>query len=276
MKINDAELKRLLQDGMDYEADCIMAEVESDPSMQDVVAPEAIYDNLLQQIREYEEEKEKENGSLSQEEQELIRLGKIYKKKRGRRKYLVLIAAIVCAFGVGTISFGGGKKVFTELQRMLGDRKQTVVNNGDGDRHIDRGDVSEEEAYKQIEEMFGFWPVRMYYLPEGMEFQEINIEENLQFAQLCYTNGKEGRLSYWIVTKHRTSSSTADVEDKLVQEYTKEVGGVDTIIQEYLIEENETTKWKVVFIYEDAQYSIVVTEISQQELERIVENLYFS
>jgi len=276
MKIDDAELKRLLQEGMTYEADRIMAEVESDPSTQGVATPEAVFDNLLKQIREHEDQKEKDQSPLSQEEQELIRLGKIYKKKRGRRKYIVLIAAVLCALGVGTISFGDGKKVFTELQRMLGDRKQTVVNTDDGNGSVVDEINSEEEAYEQIEEAFGFWPVRLYYLPDDMEFQEIDLEKNLQFAQLSYANDRQGRLSYKLVTKHRTSSSSMDVEDELLQEYQKIIKEVDVTIQEFFVEEIELTKWKVSFTYKDAQYSIVVTGIEQQELEKIVENLYFS
>ena len=276
MKMDDAELKRLIQEGMDYEAERIMAEVESDPNLKDVVAPEEIFENLMKQIHDHEMEEEREREALSQEEQELIRLGKIYKKKRSRRKYIVLIAAVVCALGVGTISFGDKGKVFTEIQRMLGDRKQTVVNSGDEDRSFVDDVSTEEGAYQQIEKMFGFVPVRMLYFPEGLDYQEVDIDENLQFAQLCYANDKEERLSYWIVTKNRTSSSTSDVEDKLLQEYNKKVNEIDITIREYSVEESKFTKWKVVFIYKDAQYSIVVTGIEQQEVEKIVENLYFS
>ena len=74
MKIDDNELKRLLKEGMEYEADLIMREVESDPNMKDVVAPEDLHTDLWKQIREREEAVEKEQAEQEKEEQELILL----------------------------------------------------------------------------------------------------------------------------------------------------------------------------------------------------------
>lgn len=276
MKMDDAELKRLIQEGMDYEAERIMAEVESDPNLKDVVAPEEIFENLMKQIHDHEMEEEREREALSQEEQELIRLGKIYKKKRSRRKYIVLIAAVVCALGVGTISFGDKGKVFTEIQRMLGDRKQTVVNSGDEDTSFVDDVSTEEGAYQQIEKMFGFVPVKMYYLPNGMDFQEMNIEKNLQFAQLQYKESEGISMTYRIVTDYRTSSTSSDIEDEFVREYDKKVGERNITIKEYLIKDNNLSRWLVNFDYENAQYTIVITGVNQSEVEKIIENLYFS
>lgn len=276
MKMDDNELKRLLQEGMEYEADCIMEEVNSDPNVKDVIAPEDLHENLMKQIQEHEEAKEKERENEAKEEQELIRLGKIYKKKRARRKYIVLIAAVVCALAVGTISFGDGKKVFTEIQRRLGDREQSVVNTDDSDGTVVDEIASEEEAYEQINEKFGFYPVKIIYLPEGMEFIEISVEENLQLARLCYADDKEGRLTYRIITKNRTTSSNTDVEDKFIQEYSKEINGVVINIQEYLVEETNVQRWKVSFTYEEAQYSMIISGMQGEEVDKIVENLFFS
>ena len=276
MKIDDNELKRLLQEGMEYEADLIMKEVESNPDIQDVIAPEDIHVNLMKQIQEHKEAEEKEKAEREKEEQELIRLGKKYKKKLSRRKYIILIAAIVCAFAVGSVSFGDGKKVFSEMKRKLGDREQTVVNSGDGERHIDRGDVSEEDTYEEINEKFGFYPVKLIYLPEGMEFIEANVEENLQSAQLYYAGSAEKGISYYIVTKHRESSVGTDVEDDYVRHYEKEKDGILIQFQEYQVEENEISRWSINFTYGTAQYSLIMTGIEQEEVEKIAENLYFS
>ena len=276
MKIDDNELKRLLQEGMEYEADLIMREVESDPNIKEAVAPEDLHVNLLKQIREREEAVEKEKAEQEKEEQELIRLGKKYKKKLSRRKYIILIAAVVCALAVGSVSFGDGEKVFSEMKRKLGGREQTVVNSGDGERHIERGDVSEQDAYEQIEEKFGFVPVKMFYLPDGMEFEEAVIEENLQNARLYYTNSAEKRISYYIVTKNRDGSISTDVEDNYIQEYKRDVDGVTIQFQEYQVEENEACRWCINFTQQNAQYSIIMTGIEQDEVEQIVENLYFS
>ena len=226
MKIDDNELKRLLQEGMEYEADLIMREVESDPNIQEAVAPEDLHVNLLKQIREREEAVEKEKAEQEKEEQELIRLGKKYKKKLSRRKYIILIAAVVCALAVGSVSFGDGEKVFSEMKRKLSDREQTVVNSGDEDTDFAKDIATEEEAYEEIEKKFGFWAVRMVYLPEGIEFVEATIEEKLQGARLYYSDATETNIMYYVSTNYRESSVGMDVGDDVVAAWRGESNGV--------------------------------------------------
>ena len=275
MKIDDNELKRLLKEGMEYEADLIMREVESDPNMKDVVAPDDLHTDIWKQIREREEAVEKEQAEQEKEEQELIRLGKKYKKKLSRRKYIILMAAVVCALAVGSVSFGDGEKVFSEMKRKLGGREQTVVNSGDGEDIQPRDVLSEEEAYEQIEERFGFYPVEMYYMPEGMEFSEFVIEEDSQNARLYYEGVNGKNVLYRIVTDYRTSSTNADIEDIFIREYEKELTDTNIIIKEYEIEENKTPRWSISFSYKDAHYALVLTAIEEDEVEKIVENLHF-
>lgn len=276
MEMDDNKLKRILQEAMEYEADCIMEEVDSDPNVRELIAPEEIHEKLFQQIREQQEALAKEKEAELAEEQELIRLGKIYKKKRSRRKYYILIAAVVCALAVGTVSFGDGKKVFNQMKRLLGDREQSVVNTGDDESSFARDISDEEEAYKQIEEKFGFIPIKLLYLPEGMEFEEVEIDENLMSARIFYSDSGERLISYYISTNYRNSSTSTDVEDKLTREYENKIGEVLANIQEYLIEENGTKRWRVLFVYNDAQYIITMTGVDEDEFNEIVENLYFS
>ena len=276
MKIDDNELKRLLKEGMEYEADLIMREVESDPNMKDVVAPEDLHTDLWKQIREREEAVEKEQAEQEKEEQELIRLGKKYKKKLSRRKYIILIAAVVCALAVGSVSFGDGEKVFSEMKRKLSGREQTVVNSGDEGSSFAKDIATEEEAYQKIEEKFEVWPVRMYYLPDGMDFQDAVVEEESQSARIYYADEEAGTILYYVSTKHRESSVGIDVEDKIVKEYEKEKGGNNIQIKEYFIEESKEQKWVTNFAYKNAQYSIMMIGVNEKEVQAIIENLFFS
>ena len=97
----DEEMKRFLQEELKKEADQIMREVEADPEVADLTAPSEIDQKLYEQIKQYKEEHYAPEETLSGEQQELIRLGKIYKRKQKRRKYVVLAAAVVSAFAVG-------------------------------------------------------------------------------------------------------------------------------------------------------------------------------
>ena len=275
MKMDDETLQRILQEGMDYEADLIMNEVNSDPNIHDAEAPEDIYENMWKEIQGYKDADAKEQEKKAKEEQELISVGKLYKKKRARRKYIVLIAAVVCALGIGTISFGDGKKVFTEMKGLLGNTNHTRVSDGDDDKFD--GDIvaSEEEAYEEISEKFGFAPVRMHYMPEGMEFVESIIEDDLQNIRIYYDDKKEGMICYNVWPNHRDASLGMDVEDEVINEYLKEVQGVNISIKEYKIKESKDTRWRAEYEYNDVQYYLVLSGIAQDEVEKIIENLYF-
>ena len=276
MKIDDNELKRLLKEGMEYEADLIMREVESDPNMKDVVAPEDLHTDLWKQIREREEAVEKEQAEQEKEEQELIRLGKKYKKKLSRRKYIILIAAVVCALAVGSVSFGDGEKVFSEMKRKLGGREQTVVNSGDEDTSFAKDIATEEEAYEEINEKLGFYPVPMHYIPEAMEFVELEIDDIMQIASIYYIGDDGKNIVYRITTKNRESSIVSDVEDTLIEKYEKSIDGTIISVNEYKVEENSAQRWTINFVFGDAQFSILLMGVEKEEVEKIIENLYFS
>lgn len=277
MKMDDKELKRLLQDGMEYEADCIMNEVNSDPDLKDVVAPKEIHDKLFQQIREYEEATEKKRNESPQEDGGLIRVGKTYKKKKGRSKYyILLVAAVICAVGIGTVSVGDGKNVFSEIQNKFGSVEHKRISEQEDERFEKINGVSEEDAYEEINEKFGFYPVRLTGLPEGMRFAEYVIDENAQNVRLYYSGENETSILYSVTTNYREGSWGIDVEDELIKEYDKKVEGTNISIKEYYIKENKTSRWTVDFIYKDEQYSIMLIGIDENDVEKIVENLYFS
>ena len=116
----DEEMKRFLQEELKKEADQIMREVEADPEVADLTAPSEIDQKL------YKEEHYAPEETLSGEQQELIRLGKIYKRKQKRRKYVVLAAAVVSAFAVGITSFGGPERILHKFNWNIGDREQRI------------------------------------------------------------------------------------------------------------------------------------------------------
>ena len=129
--------------------------------------------------------------------------------------------------------------------------------------------MDEEEAYEQINEKFGFYPIKLLYLPEDMVFVEGNIYEELQMAQFHYQKGNDKSISYRIYTDYRSGSVGVDVEDTLVGEYEKELEKANVVIKEYEIEEDKSSRWIVTFVYKDAQYTMILTGIDKEEVEKM-------
>ncbi len=220
------------------------------------------------------EEKEPEAEKLTVEEKELIRLGRIYKKRRKLQKYVVLAAVLILALAFGMTSIGGPKKVFEVVKYALTGHEQINVDSRSGDV-IPVTSMSEEEVYLEIEETFGFVPVGFHYLPNGIGFLEADIGEEIQCINLVYGNENDVKIAYIIRPNYRVSSYGKDVEDEFSEEYIKESEYATIYIRKYMLGENEE-RWSVQFEYKQTLYTMSITDTSKEEVEKIVENLYFS
>ena len=270
--MDDKKWKEFIQREMDKEMEEIegvLEKINNDPVMREWKAPEGLRDGLFEQIHA----KEAEKSRLSDDEKELIRLGMVYKKRRKWNKLLVLAAAVVCALAVGVTSIGGPKKVIEKVQGMMEGREQ-IHNDSEDDRTEEIKTISEVEAYEKIEDEFGFLPVTFGYLPDGMKFDELIITEGAQNIYLNYIGDNQETIVYFIYPNYRTGSIGRDVEDKLVDEYEKVVHDITISIKKYLIEENQASRYKVSFECQNVHYYLEINNVENQEVEKILENLY--
>ena len=155
MKFPDEEVE-LSKEELVEEAKSIMEEVNGDQKVVDRPLPVNLRKNIDKRILALKAKEEKAEGErFSAEERELMRLGKLYKKKRKMRKYFVLAAAVVCALAFGVTSMGGPERVFESFKILTMGREQVQINSDDKVEVVES--VSEEEAYQQIEDEFGFY-----------------------------------------------------------------------------------------------------------------------
>ena len=253
------------------EAELFMEEVYKDPDVVNVKVPSILRERVFKEIHIREAEKaERTREMLCNEDKELIRLGKLYKRRRKVRKYLVLAAALVCVMAFGITSIGDSEKIFGVLKWDLADREQVNVNSED----INQMEyVREESVYQKIEDEFGFLPVKLNYLPMDVKFIEGDISEEIQYIYMLY--GKEKvNISYQIRPHYRESSWGKDIEDELVEESEMLVNGVMIYLKKYRIIDG-TERWLIGFEYKNVSYSIMLTELEQEEITNIINGLYF-
>ena len=264
------EWRELIDAEMEKEAEEIMKEVNSDPALKDVEAPADLRDALFKQIQEYE--KQKIYDQLTEEDRELIQLGKCYKKQRKLGRYLVAMMAVVFMLAMGNVSMGHGKNISRVISRLFAGREQTRNDSGKTDPDVYN---DEAEIREKIEEIYGFVPVRLMYFPKDTSFYEGVLGKEIQGANLIYEMSNGSSLICIIRPDYRESSIGIDIEDKEMQEYHMNVNEVDVIVTEYIIEESGVQKWAARFVYEDVLYLLRVTDIEQEELEKIINNLHF-
>lgn len=271
--MNEKKWKRFLKNEMDkemQEIDSILEEMENNPDTKGLQAPDTMWEGLAAKIQSAQENEER----LTDEEQELIRLGMVYKKRKKWNKVAVLVAAVICMLAIGVTSMGGPSKVIQKVQGMLESRERINTDTEDG-RMQAIETISEVEAYQKIEDDFGFYPVSLDYLPEGIEFESITPADDAQYVYMSYVGENDETIVYSIYPNYRMSSIGRDVEDTLVDEYDKIVQNQIVNIRKYTIEETRTNRYMISYEYENIYYGLKIWGLSDDEVNKIVENLYF-
>lgn len=270
----DKFLRNLMEDDSELDElefvdpELILEEINKDPELRDVKAPEDLHDRVFAQIREYEEQKRL--AELSDEEKELLRLGKIYRKRRKLSRCAVLVAAAVALFAIGTISMGENESILQILSKYLLGGEQVISDTGSTEpiQYVD-----EEEIYEEIEDTYNVAPVKLRYLPNTVTFQEAVFYKDLQEIYMYYGFDNEANIIYSIKPNYRESSSATMVEDEKKQEYTMEVNETEITVKEYNIVDSSSNRWIVSWVYQDVQYALNISDMEQKEIEKIVNNL---
>lgn len=265
------DIDKMSKEELEKEMQEILAELEAHPESVNWEPPKDMHDKVMQEIRRREDEKAR--AQLSKEDQELLKYGKIYKRQLKHRKYWVLAAVLVMALAVGMTSVGGPERLVQMMTRGALGREHGVVNANDGSISETKG-WSEEEAYSEIEQLYGFRPVKLDYLPEGVFFSEMHLWDDVQGVQLLYEKNETLCIEYFIRPNHVVGSIGVDIEDRLVKTYSISNGDVEIEIKQYQVEKNDEIRWIASFMQEKTHYEIVAHQnMDQTEFEMILKSL---
>lgn len=287
MNEKNDDFEKFIKKELDKEAADIYKEIqdgtgEGDTPAADVVPPEVkerMRENLRKQTETYD--RERMYAMLPEADREALRLGHeilrkrsghtVLRKKRRIRVSLALAATLVLVIAIGVTSFGGAGKIIRLFEIMIGERAVMQVDSGENNKIINQ--ENEEEAYQRIEDEFGTEPVRIITKPEGMEFQRMEYEKEMQVAELYYTYNGES-VMYMMSTANRDASWGVDVEDKLAGEYEKVKKDCTIHVKEYNIAESDEHRYSAKFKHKGIEYFMVGT-MKQAEFDIILENLHF-
>ena len=286
------QLKEILKDQLNREAKQIEEEVGLNDNEEIPNELKIRMKNALdQKIREREKRSEDTKRTdaytgLSEEDQEALRLGremlknqseekKIYtmrRKKRNIRRIVALAAVLILVMAVGMTSFGGPERMLQFMKSSVGGRQVSKVNSSDKNKIIEEED--EEKAYEKIAEEFGIGPVKIIWRPVGMEFEKMELDPDIQVAELDYQyNGK--KVEYFVSASYGKVSWGYDNEDKKIDQYhCKQVKIANIEVTGYETPETERNRYVAEFEYKKLYYSLS-GELTKEEMENILKNLHF-
>lgn len=177
---------------------------------------------LQERIEAYEEERV--YAGLSEKDREALRLGRKLQEERSaakhaRRKrrwkmYAASAAAVVLVLTAGMTSMGGAEKIVSVIEQVIGERKIVQVDSDEESKLSENG--KEQEAYQKIKDSFGVLPVKLANLKKGTKFIQMNLDDNLQVAELRYEYDNK-TLLYIVSAGFYDSSFGFDADDEIIE-----------------------------------------------------------
>ena len=285
------QLKEILKDQLNREAKQIEEEVglndnEEIPNELKIRMKNALDQKIREREMRSEDTKRTDAyAGLSEEDQEALRLGremlksqseekKIYimrRKKRNIRRIVALAAVLILVMAVGMTSFGGPERMLQFMKSSVGGRKVSQVDSSDKNKVIEEED--EEKAYEKIGEEFGIQPVRIVWRPNGMKFQRMELDTDIQLVELDYLYKGEN-TEFVISASYGEASLGADNEDEITDHFYKQEKESQIEVTEYKTPDTGTNRYKAEFKYKNLYYCLTGT-MTKEEIKNILKNLYF-
>ena len=285
------QLKEILKDQLNREAKQIEEEVglndnEEIPNELKIRMKNALDQKIREREMRSEDTKRTDAyAGLSEEDREALRLGremlknqseekKIYTirwKKRNIRRIVALAAVLILVMAIGMTSIGGPERMLQFVKSSVGGRQVSKDNSSDKNKIIEEED--EEKAYEKIEKEFGIAPVRLWWYPENMEFENMILDTDIQVAEVDYLY-KDKKIEYFVSASYGEVSWGYDNEDKKIDYYCEQVKSTDIEVTEYETPETERNRYVAEFEYKKLHYCLS-GELTKEEIENILKNLYF-
>ena len=182
------------------EADELVKRLETDDRFDSFEPPEELFQKLVVEARdegllEEENTKRLEDEIKSTEENtkenQNTKVVKFFNYRISKKFLGMTAAAVITCFGLFGVSMstqGGRSYVMDKANEVLGDEKNTEIENGE-DRLIT--DRTEEEARNEIEEKLQVEVPDFLYLPDRMDFDSYEIDDTAQSVYIRYRNGED-------------------------------------------------------------------------------------
>lgn len=187
------------------------------------------------------------------------------RRRKLKWKRLVAVGLAACFLTLGFCFVAVGKKSYFFRERNRAD-SSLVFNN---DSSIVVAD-DQEKAYLTIEENFGIKPLKLYYLPKGMIFNKLEVDNRRAVMEFLYGDS----IVYFVQTNDKTESSINHKSDSK---------GSNAIWNKWLHKEisikQEQIKdipncYEAQFVHEDL-FCWVFGNIEEEEFQKIVERISY-
>ena len=246
------KFRRWIKKEIEIEAEALEQQVEANEELSSVRMPDDSYADLMKRI----EAREKSSAAP-----------KAFHIRRRTLLAVALVAILLAAVGVGA----SGERLFspTVESRMEDGEYNVRIINGDDEIYME---VSEEEAYDEIEERLGILALRLGYKPQGMELENVYIDEGMGEAQMEFCS-HENILRIYENKQSSNVSFDAQFDGQVVD--IVEAFYCDMELSILKVSREEETPFYTTKLEQGNAYYHIVSSLSLEEFEDILREIYF-
>ena len=280
---NSAKSSTWAEEQFRKEADELVKRLETDDRFDDFEPPEELFQKLVVEARdegllEEENTKHLEDETKSTEENtkenQNTKVVKFFNHRISKKILGMTAAAVISCFGLFGVSMstqGGRSYVMDKANEVLGDEKNTEIENSQ-DRLI--SDRTEEKARSEIEEKLQMEVPHFFYLPNRMNFDSYEIDETAQSVYIRYYNGVD--YMYFIIQANYSDSSGLYRNDEGVCLGIAEceMSNIEPELWKIQNGESENSTYLVQWEYKNSYYRIS-GKITEEEMRKIVKDIVY-
>ena len=284
--VSNPEMDRKLRESLKEEADRIAEELENNPELQDIKAPDDMYDKIVEKLKEqgiWEEPSQTDVYELlSEKDREALKMGQKMQVKRAKREKcrkklgrigrskasmtVLIIVASLLAVGCGS-----------EASRAYVQRMWSLVVDGqltigiDGSENNRRSLTTEEEKiYSKIKESLGFSPIVWSYSPDSMVLEKYQIKPETYSCAIRYQiNGNP--MVVQMYKDDYVDSKVTKFDGTIVK--TEIIESSNITVQIWQIRNWEKGKAYVTQFEIDGGYYIITGEIDEEIFTKIIKSI---
>lgn len=280
---NSAKSSTWAEEQFRKEANELVKRLEIDDRFDDFEPSEELFQKLVVEARdegllEEENTKHLEDETKSTEENtkenQNTKVVKFFNHRISKKFLGMTAAAVISCFGLFGVSMstqGGRSYVMDKANEVLGDEKNTEIENSQ-DRLI--SDRTEEEARNEIEEKLQVEVPDFLYLPDKVKFDSYEIDETAQSVYIRYRNGED--YIYFIIQANYINASglyrndEGDCVGKIESDLSNNVEAELWRIED----EEETPMYLVQWDYKNSYYRIS-GRITEDEMKKIIKDVMY-
>lgn len=287
--VSNPEMDRKLRESLKEEADKIAEELENNPELQDIKAPDDMYDKIVEKLKEqgiWEEPSQTDVYELlSEKDREALKMGQKMQVKRAKREKcrkklgrigrskasmtVLIIVASLLAVGCGSEA---SRAYVQRMWSLVLDGQLTIGIDGSGDN---MRTISEEEIElnRKTIEILKIQPIEWEYFPNDVSLEQYQFDERTHSCKIVYDLGN----AMMIVQMYKDENANS----RVIKFDGQTIG--KTVIQSNNIEVPiwKLSNWKdgeayaTQFEYNNSYYSITA-EICEEEFTKIIQNIKFT